>query len=153
MELVYGFFARYAETTPEGIFNAVGSGFDTIRLDKFPGTVPSLALLVKIKFPPEECNKTHEIKFRLIRPDGSADVDMGIASVKAVATAAESPGRGNGYSICLLSIYGAEFPSEGLYEVRILSAEKKVGEIFLQFVGGPAGEGDVANEKSGDVQE
>lgn len=70
MEFGFAFMANAAEVGQDGRFYALGGGIDGIAVDALPASIPAMAIVVQLRFRPEECGVEHRLRMTISRPDG-----------------------------------------------------------------------------------
>ncbi len=70
MELELGFLADSAQASPDGKLFALGIGIDRVLSKEFPAVHPMMALVLKFKLHPSECDEQHAFEIELWNPDG-----------------------------------------------------------------------------------
>jgi len=123
MELTYAFLANSAEMSSDGKLYLMGADFNRL-LGTYPLTLQSMSLIVKMVFPPEECNREYHFSAEFIAPDGSRLEPYFERNISP--SVPDEPDRKSSL-IILLAINGMTFPTAGTYDVRVLldGEEKK----------------------------
>lgn len=70
MEVDFAFVADAAVATPDNKISVLGAGFEDLRLSAYPGALATLALVVKLRFHPAECDREHAVEIELWDPNG-----------------------------------------------------------------------------------
>jgi hypothetical protein len=81
------FLAEYALAHEDGRVYVVGGLLDAVNLAGFPGQLPHLSLVLKVKFSPDECGKGHVISFAGSNPGGDRLVGPALLPVVPALTA------------------------------------------------------------------
>jgi hypothetical protein len=126
MNIDYAFLANWAEVGADSRLNVMGADFNQLY-GQYPLTMPSLALVAKIIFPPEECGKRYHFSAEILKPDGekmdpAIELDFDTPPIS-------TPDR-KGALKFVLTMQGVVFPSAGTYTIRILlngDEKKKFG--------------------------
>lgn len=115
MEVEYALIADAAQTSPDGKLYVMGGGIDRIFADQYPALHPTMALVVKIRLHPVECDKPHKLAIELWNEDGQ---QFG-PKIEGEFEAKRQPKARSGSVQMVLNIMGLEFPKEGDYEFHI----------------------------------
>ena len=71
MQLAYSFLADAAAVTaPTGRYFVFNGGVEAVSCPSFPGLLPTLAYIGKIRILPAECDTAHNVQLRCLRPNG-----------------------------------------------------------------------------------
>jgi hypothetical protein len=117
MEILYSFLAQSAQITPTGCFNVFDGGLDSLQVSALPGVLPSLSVLVKMEFLPEELDIDHFSRIDITKPSGERFAPPGGHPLRT----APNPNGMNLPSVSLLVVQlviGVE--SEGEYGIHIV---------------------------------
>jgi hypothetical protein len=129
MYLAYAFLADAANYS-EGKLGVLGGDFDTLRFDTFPATLPSLSLVVKVRFTPEECGREHMLRVQLFDPAGQRVVaeDPSVTFTPSVRDNRPVQDGAMGVVIAFQSLL---FAGPGDYEFRVMVDDQQVGRVPL----------------------
>jgi len=131
MELEFALLADAAASPPDGKLYILGGGFDQIRAQQFPATHGSIALVVKLRLHPTECNRQHTLEIELWDPDGN-QAGPAISGEFSAQRNPDSPTRSS-YVQLVFNIIGLQFPSAGEYEFHIIVNEQHLKTIPLSI--------------------
>ena len=124
MKLQFAFLARAVEVTDKGTFDVVGGGFDLFRGRKFPAPAPSMALVARIGFTPEELQNDQELRVELVGPGGTPMRESRVPITK------DDSGRQGPVTVALNYNF-IEFPGPGDYAFRLMIGNHDLGEVAL----------------------
>lgn len=114
-EIDYAFLADAAQTAPGHKFHVIGGGVNRIAGRSFPLQHPHLALVVGLSVTAAETNRTHEVRFVLLDPDGG---EVAGATGNLVAH-----GHADARETTLtfsIDLWNLVFPAPGDYSFRLL---------------------------------
>ncbi len=136
MEVEFAFLADGAQAAPDGKMYVLGGGIDRIFAQSFPARHPFLALVVKLKLHPSECERPHKLEIELWDRDGRR---MG-PHVEGGFTATRQPKMRPGSVQLVLNFMNAEFPKPDDYEFHILvdGQHRKTLPLYVEPLEGPA---------------
>jgi hypothetical protein len=127
MELAYGFLAKFVDLTPEGVFSAIGGGFDTLHTSDLPITIPSAAVFARILTGPGEWGREHRVRLQLVDPDGEKlPVDIDFPFTPTQHSGAEHRAKGVNFGVNIVNIV---LPKPGKYEFRVLVDNERIGAV------------------------
>jgi hypothetical protein len=127
MDVPLAVLADYANVSREGKLNIMGI-FAEIRPAAFPALVPSMHLVLVLRYGPAERGETKEIVIRALDADGNIMVELRTT----VPIAADAPLVGTVQSI--VSINGMAFQHAGDYAFDVLvGGEPKAHVGFTVF--------------------
>jgi|SRR5579884_1031506 hypothetical protein len=130
MQLAYAITASAAEVTPDGRLWLLGGDFDTLAAPNFPATHPAMALVVKLRAQPAECDREHQLVVDLIDSDGREQIhriEMAFQPRQA------APGKRIGVNL-VMNIVALQFPKPDDYSFHILVDDEEVGVVPLSVV-------------------
>lgn len=132
MDVEYAFLADGAQTAGDGKLYVLGGGIDRIFSQEFPARHPLLALVVKLKLHPIECEREHKMEIELWDRDGQR---LG-PKVDAQFKADRQPKARPGSVQIVLNFLGAEFPKPDDYEFHILvdGQHRKTVPLYVELV-------------------
>lgn len=114
-EIDYAFLADAAQTAPGHKFHVIGGGVSRVGGRKFPLRHPHLALVVGLSVTPPETDRSHEIRFVLLDPDGH--------EVAGATGNLMAHGQNDGRDATLtfsIDLWNLLFPAPGDYSFRLL---------------------------------
>jgi len=82
MQVVLAFLAEHVIAHGDGKFYALGGGIEELEFGELPSPGSKLALLVRLRFTPEECNRQHQLELAGNGPDGKAFISAAGFSVR-----------------------------------------------------------------------
>jgi hypothetical protein len=130
-EIDYAFLADAAQTAPGHKFHVIGGGVSRVGGPSFPLHHPHLALVVGLSVTATETNRTHEVRFVLLDPNGG---EVAGATGNLVAHGhADSRETTLTFSIDLWNLV---FPAPGDYSFRLLinGSERKRLSLVVALV-------------------
>lgn len=130
-EIDYAFLADAAQTAPGHKFHVIGGGVSRIGGRIFPLHHPHLSLVVGLSVTTAETNRTHEIRFVLLDPDGQ---EVAGATGNLVAH-----GQADAREATLtfsIDLWNLAFPAPGDYSFRLLinGSERKRLPLVVALV-------------------
>lgn len=130
-EIDYAFLADAAQTAPGHKFHVIGGGVSRIGGRIFPLHHPHLSLVVGLSVTAAETNRTHEIRFVLLDPDGQ---EVAGATGNLVAH-----GQADAREATLtfsIDLWNLAFPAPGDYSFRLLinGSERKRLPLVVALV-------------------
>ena len=130
MEIEYAFLARAADASPDGSVSVLGLGFETVRLQTFPQSIP-LTIVVRLR---DVKNRQAPItlEFDATGDDGVSVLDapfvFPLEPLRLPKNEAASP---QGSSNILFSLGLFSLPRPGVYLLSLrLSGESVVTHVF-----------------------
>ena len=134
MEVEYGFLADGAQTSSDGKLYVLGGGIDRIFAKQFPAVHPMMALVLKIRLHPSECEREHNLELELWDPDGNP---IGGKLTAAFSAGRQEKGR-DSFVQLVLNILQQQFPRPGDYGFQIVidGQHKKTASLYLEQIDG-----------------
>jgi hypothetical protein len=134
VEVEYAFLADGAQTSSDGKLYVLGGGIDRIFAGQFPATHPIMALVLKIKLHPSECEREHNLELELWDPDGNP---IG-GKISATFSANRQGGGRDSFVQLVLNILQQQFPRTGDYGFQIVvdGQHKKTVSLYLEQIEG-----------------
>jgi hypothetical protein len=130
VEVEYAFLADAADAPQHGgKLYLLGAGFDELYAPGFPVVHPYMAFVVKVKFHPSECGRTHSLEIELWDPDGQRIGPKVGGSVRAERNPAH-PTRAV-FAQVILGMFGTQFPRPGTYEFHIVIDDQHAKTVAL----------------------
>ncbi len=131
MKLAFASFAKFVDLSPDGSFDVIGGGFRQLEAERLPVTVPSLALLVFVSLPPEECHRSHALQVSATGPDGKGvetiHPDSPSPFLLRPGVSPDQP------SAAAVNLGRAEFAQAGFYTFHIAADNQEVGDVTLEI--------------------
>jgi hypothetical protein len=130
-DIDYAFLADAAQTAPGHKFHVIGGGVSRVGGRSFPLHHPHLALVVGLSVTVAETNRTHEVRFVLLDPDGG---EVAGATGNLVAH-----GQADARETTLtfsIDLWNLVFPAPGDYSFRLLinGSERKRLPLVVALV-------------------
>jgi len=114
-DVEFAFLADAAEAQPGRKFAVIGGGVSRLGGAVFPLRHPHLALVVGLRVAATELDADHEVRFVLLRPDGS-ELTAGTAGIRA-----NGPGDGRDSVLTFsVDLWNLVFDAVGEHSVRLL---------------------------------
>jgi hypothetical protein len=130
MEVEYAFLADAADApSPGGKLYLLGAGFNRIFAESFPVAHPYMALIVKIRLHPTECDRPHALEVDLWNPDGQRVGPTLRGTVQAPRDPSH-PAR-PAFVQMVLGMFGTVFPQAGTYEFHIVANGQHLKAVEL----------------------
>jgi uncharacterized protein DUF6941 len=114
-EIDYAFLADAAQTAPGHKFHVIGGGVSRVGGPAFPLHHPHLSLVVGLSVTAAETDRTHEVRFVLLAPDGQ---EVAGATGNLVARG-QSDAREATLTFSI-DLWNLAFPAPGDYSFRLL---------------------------------
>jgi hypothetical protein len=132
MEVEFAFLADAAQASGNKLY-VLGAGFDRIFAAQFPAVHPLMALVLKLKLHPAECDREHNLEVELWDPDGQA---MGVKVAAKFSAEKPKPVGRSAYVQLVLNLAQIRFPKVGDYAFQIVvdSQHYKSLPIYLEQV-------------------
>lgn len=130
-DIDYAFLADAAQTAPGHKFHVIGGGVSRVGGHAFPLVHPHLSLVVGVSVTAAETDRTHEIRFVLLSPDGQEVAGAtGNLVARGQADARESTLT---FSI---DLWNLAFPAPGDYSFRLLinGSERKRLPLLVALI-------------------
>lgn len=118
MEVEFAFLADAAEATPNQKLYVLGGGIEKLYAPSFPATHPSIALVVKIRLHPIECDRAHQLLIELWGPNAQR-VGPTISGEVSAQRDADDPARSRSVPL-VLNILSLQFAEPGEYTFQIV---------------------------------
>ena len=134
MELDFAFLADAADVSM-GKLHVLGGAFDTIHVQGFPASHPSLAVVLRLLLSPIDLDRKHTLQILLLDADGKP-----IASANGELMMPKAPGAPAGWKQAVLlplRFFNVPFKEEGHYSIEILANDKMLKAIPLRVVLAP----------------
>jgi hypothetical protein len=96
---------------------------------------PTIAVVARVSVPPNECDREHDLRVELFKPDEAQPRMTGDIHFTPRSDASR-PDRPVGIS-CLMTIFGLSF-EPGDYEFRLSVAGRPLGRVVLSVIHRPA---------------
>jgi hypothetical protein len=132
MRLEFAFLADAATVRDQGIFDAVGGGFDVVTGKVFPATKYAMALIARFQFAPEECGTKHELRGEIVDGDGKA-IFTEMRGEFTPPLHPRHPDRSNSMTVCL-NCQGVTFPVPGDYFFRLSIDNLSIGQVNIEAI-------------------
>ena len=134
MEVEYAFLADSAQTSTDGKLYVLGGGIDRIFAGKFPAIHESMALVLKLRLHPTECEREHSLEVELWDPDGNP---IG-GKVSGQFTAERSEKGRDSFVQLVLNILRAQFKAPGDYAFHVVVDGQHKKTLSLRLESAPA---------------
>jgi hypothetical protein len=135
-ELLHAFLASAAELLPDGRFSVLGGGIDGIVLPAFPAVIPSLAIIVRIRFARADMGVPHSIRALAKKPDGTElSIQTNISCITPPQTV-PLVGMLEHHAILnlLITVMHLAFESPGEYSFEFLVDENVIGSLTVSII-------------------
>jgi hypothetical protein len=129
MELAFAITAHAAEVTPDGKIWVLGGDFEVIHAPGFPVVQPAMALVVKIRLQPMECDQEHHLRVELIDQDAHP-LREAVTLPFTPRLDPNRPGRALSLSM-VLNFQALRFETSGDYAFVILVDDAQIGNVPL----------------------
>jgi hypothetical protein len=113
MDIPFAFFAEHAQVMPDGRMNVLGLDTRHLVAPTFPLVLPSIFLVVKVIFEPEERTGKHRLTAQMVGPDEGTKLAPFI-EMELVPPPPEHPEL-KAALIAIVQIAGMSFPQAGSY--------------------------------------
>lgn len=150
MELVYAFLADAAEVGSNGRFFVFGGGTESVASPSFPATIPNVAVVVKIRFMPDQCDDQHEVVVRSADPREQPFFPEINAPVR-IQRNGRPPDRPI-YHTTVMNISGIPVREPGAYRIMVFCDGRLEKTLTLYVDHLPLG-GAPANENQGENED
>lgn len=132
IEFVHAFLATSADLYRDGRFAVLGGGFDAIEVSSLPATIPLLSVVARVRVPPVESDRPHEVRVIVYRPDGEP-IRENVNLINPI----DHPGprigpleRGFTTNI-VINLYNLELNVSGVYRVEFREGDARFGELAI----------------------
>jgi hypothetical protein len=122
MDIQAFFPARYAEQA-DGLMNIMGGGLTRVKVDNWPFSFRSLAIVAKILLDRSEALVPHTLSVRLLDPAGASFFETGDFEVPSGNATEEAPFYNINLALVLANV---EFPAAGRYWFELLFDRKMI---------------------------
>lgn len=129
MELAFAITAHAAEVTSDGKIWVLGGDFEIIHTPGFPVVQPAMALVVKIRLQPMECDQEHHLRVEMIDEDAHP-LREPITLPFTPRLDPNRPGRALSLSM-VLNFQNLQFATPGDYAFVILVDDIQIGSVPL----------------------
>lgn len=134
MKALFAFLADFALAHPDGKLYVVGGGIDTLVFQNLPAASPQLSLVVRIEFPPVECDRPHVIEIHPLTADGQPF----LPAITMQLTPSRNPYPGLPTSFpFVVTMTAVLFSSVGDYAFSIVGDAQEVASVRLRVVEAP----------------
>ncbi len=138
-DIEYAFLADAAQAVPGQKFNVLGGGLDRVGGATFPLRHPHLALVVGLSVTAAETERTHDLRFVLLDPDGRE-----VANATGNLTVHGRTDARDHTVTLAIDVWNVTFPAPGDYSFRLLvngSERRRVPLVAVRLAqperGGP----------------
>ena len=128
MELNFAFLASSAEVASDGRFFVLGGGIDGFNVTSVPGYVPTLAVIVSLHFPPDECGPDYPLLITISQPDGTVMAGSHITTLLRPRIPPEAPDVGANLKVSI-NMFGLYFPQFGRHRMNFVVGDRPVGDV------------------------
>jgi hypothetical protein len=132
MELAYMFLADAAEATTDGRFFVFAGGIEGARAHEFPTSMPTLAVVAKIRIAPEE--RDRETQIRLVVTDTTGEPVLAEINANYPPVPADYPRDQPAYRLVVVNFHGLSFPHPGRYMFTLYANEVRIGSVLFVMV-------------------
>jgi len=132
MELAFAITAHSAEVTADGKIWVLGGDFEMIHAPGFPVVQPAMALVIKIRLQPMECDQEHRLRVELIDQDAHPLRDA-LSLPFTPRVDPNRPGRALSLSM-VLNYQNVQFNTPGDYAFVILVDDSQIGSVPLTLM-------------------
>ncbi len=145
-DIAYAFLADAAQTVPGQKFNVLGGGISRIGSRSFPLRHPHLALVIGLRVTSAETDRSHEIRLRMLDPDGTE-----IASATATIAMQRRADARDEVLTFAVDLWNLTFPTGGEHSVRILvnGSERERLPLLITLVTGDTPDGGMGGPPGG----
>jgi hypothetical protein len=129
MELAYAFLAEAAEISRNGRFFTFNGGIESLTCASFPATIPTLAVVAKLRILPAERDVQHAVSVRFVDPDEAPfgpNFDSPVHVVKE-----GHPADRELYYVLIVNLIGLSVHKEGRHQVLILADDEELGRLTI----------------------
>ena len=133
MKLEFAILANAASVAPNGLISMIDGGLEWLTAPSFPATQPSMTLVARIVFLPEECGRKYVLRTRIVAPTGDT-LDPSIEVPFEAKRHAKFPKDKSASTTFALTFLNVRFPAPGEYAIRIAIDRKKVGRFVFEAV-------------------
>ena len=137
MKLEFAFLADAANMMDNGTFDVISGGFDVVWAKTFPATKPTVVLVGRIQFEPNECGTEHECVVEILDKEDRVIFPPIRATFTPIRHTRDAS-RANWQSFCF-NHQGVTFPAPGDYLFRVSVDGKPLGEAIMEAVLGEEG--------------
>jgi hypothetical protein len=132
MHLVDAFFASAAEVTPDGRCFILGGGIEALLVPQLNVTIPSIAMLARIHFDLEECNRDQAFTLQATSPLGE---DLGMQATIQIRPQPSLlfPQQGVTSQVAI-SIHGLALTAIGVFDFDLLVNGRSIGHKTLNVL-------------------
>jgi hypothetical protein len=129
MEVEFAFLADAAEAAPNQKLYVLGGGIEKIFAPAFPAIHPSLALVLKLKLLPDECDRVHRLVIELWGPNDQ-QLTPAISGDVTAQRDADDPARPRSVPL-VLNILSLQLPQPGEYTFHIVLNGQRLKSVPL----------------------
>jgi hypothetical protein len=141
IELVHGFLAISADTSPDGRFSVLGGGFEAIEVPAYPTFIPALSVIARVRIPyadadREEADQPHEVEAAVYGPDGGLIHRSGPAVLARVERIGPriGPIEHGAISNLVIHLFGIPMNTSGLYRIDFPERNEGFGSLGIPVV-------------------
>ena len=144
-DIDYAFLADAAQTAPGQKFHVIGGGVNRIGGRSFPLRHPHVALVVGLRVTSPETDRTHEIRFVLLDPDGGE-----VAGATGNLVAHGQPDARDATLTFSIDLWNLTFTVPGDYSFRLLvnGSERKRLPLLVTSLAEPESDSPPAPRRS-----
>jgi hypothetical protein len=132
MRLSHAFLAKFADTNPEGTFTVVGGGLALLPVAATPVTLPTLATVLRVLVPPDECGREHQLTVHVTGPGGQEP----FREIVSTFTPAQNPYQPHREVAVDFVFQAADvvLPEPGDYQFQFAVDDTQLGAVTLAVV-------------------